>query len=139
MRHSTPPRANSALAVSLSETLKAPDAVRVRRRNTLYGPWVPLGFVLPALLYLGAMFGYPLYYSVSMSVRHFTVASFLTGAAPFVGLRNYLDLFTDRLFLAALGKTAVFTVLSIAGQMTVGMLLALFFRRAFPLSSAMRA
>jgi len=139
MRHSRPPRENSTLAVPLPEALKTPDASRVRQRNVLYGPWVPLGFVLPALVYFAAMFGYPLYYSISMSVRHFTVASFLTGVAPYVGLRNYVDLFTDRLFLAALGKTAIFTVFSIAGQMVVGMLLALFFRRAFPFGSAMRA
>jgi len=99
----------------------------------------PLGFVLPAVVYLAVMFGYPLYYNVSMSLRHFTVGSFLTGVAPFVGLENYLDMLGDRLFVAALVKTAIFTVLSIAGQMTIGMLLALFFRHRFPFSNAMRA
>ena len=49
------------------------------------------------------MFGYPLYYGLSMSLRHFTVASFMTGVAPFIWLNNYVDLFADHLFIAALG------------------------------------
>jgi multiple sugar transport system permease protein len=85
------------------------------------------------------MFGYPLYYNVAMSLQQFTVASFLTGVAPFVGFSNYADRLGDPLFVGALGKTAVFTVFSIAGQMTIGVLLALFFRTRFPFSNAMRA
>ena len=61
--------------------------------------------MLPAIIYFAVMFGYPLYYGLSMSLRHFTVASFLTGVAPLVWLDNYIDLFGDHLFIAALGKT----------------------------------
>ena len=95
--------------------------------------------MLPAVIYLVVMFCYPLYYNVSMSLRHFTVASFLTGVAPFVGFQNYTDMFGGRLFNQALVTTAIFTVLSIAGQMTIGMLLALFFWRRFRFNAAMRA
>jgi multiple sugar transport system permease protein len=100
---------------------------------------VPYAFLAPALIYLVLMFVYPLYYNVSMSLTNFTVNSFLTGKAPFVGFDNYIDLFGSRAFLAALSLTAVFTVFSIAGQMTIGMLLALFFWRRFPGNAAMRA
>jgi multiple sugar transport system permease protein len=84
------------------------------------------------------MFGYPLFYNVWMSVTDFRVATFLTGVAPFVGFDNYLDLFGNRTFYSALWLTGIFTVISIAGQMTIGMLLALFFWRPFPLNSTMR-
>jgi multiple sugar transport system permease protein len=137
MKHSKPPPDNSVQVVVAATDL--PGATSVRQGRRLYGPLMPLGFVLPAIVYFAVMFGYPLYYGLSMSLRHFTVASFLTGVAPFVWLDNYFDLFADHLFIAALGKTAIFTALSIAGQMTIGMLLALFFRNAFPASSAMRA
>jgi multiple sugar transport system permease protein len=139
MKHSRPQPASSAIAIS-SELLNPPGTVGVRRRRVrLEGRWVPLGFMLPAVVYLLVMFCYPLYYNVSMSLRHFTVASFLTGVAPFVAFQNYIDMFGGRLFNQALVTTAIFTVLSIVGQMTIGMLLALFFWRRFRFNAAMRA
>lgn len=100
---------------------------------------MPLSFMAPSIVFLVIMFGYPLYANVQMSLQHVTVRTFLTGEAEFVGLGNYRDLFVDPVFLAALRQTAVFTMFSIAGQMSIGMGLALFFWRAFPFSSAMRA
>jgi multiple sugar transport system permease protein len=139
MKHNRPPPASSVVAVATT-TVNPPGALRARRRRVSpHGFLVPLGFFLPAIVYLVAMFGYPLYYGVSMSVTHFTVASFLTGKAPFVGLSNYADILVSGQFLAAFATTAIFTVLSIAGQMTIGMLLALFFWRHFPFNAAMRA
>ena len=132
--------ASSPTAVLSAELNKPSGAARTRRRRVrLEGHIVRLSFVLPAVIYLVAMFGYPLYYNVSMSFRHFSVASFLTGVAPLVGFANYLDAFNEPLFIDALRKTAIFTVFSIAGQMSIGMLLALFFNRRFPMSNAMRA
>ena len=139
MKHSGPPQASR---VALSVEIMSPPGTRSARRQRIrpgYSRLVPLSFMLPAVVYLVVMFCYPLYYNVSMSLREFTVGSFLTGVAPFVGFDNYADLLEDRLFYKALGTTAIFTVLSIAGQMTIGMLLALFFWRRFPLNPAMRA
>ncbi len=139
MKHNRPLQASSSVAVS-GVLLNPSGASRARRPRLRFdGPWIPLGFMLPALVYLVVMFCYPLYYNVSMSLRHFTVASFLTGVAPFVGFANYADMFGNRLFTAALATTAIFTALSIVGQMTIGMLLALFFWRRFPFNAAMRA
>lgn len=100
---------------------------------------MPLSFILPAVIFLVVMFGYPLFANLQMSVQHVTVGSFLTGVAPYVGFDNYLDLPNNPLFMSSLWRTAVFTVFSIAGQMSIGMALALFFWRAFPFSTAMRA
>jgi len=100
---------------------------------------VPLAFLAPALIFMVAMFAYPLFYNIWMSVTDFRVATFLTGVAPFVGLDNYVDLFRNRTFFSALWLTGIFTAISIAGQMTIGMLLALFFWRSFPLNATMRA
>jgi multiple sugar transport system permease protein len=93
----------------------------------------------PAVIFMVAMFGYPLFYNIWMSVTDFRVATFLTGVAPFVGLDNYTDLFRNKTFYSALWLTGIFTALSITGQMTIGMLLALFFWRSFPLNSTLRA
>jgi multiple sugar transport system permease protein len=100
---------------------------------------VPLAFLAPALIFMVAMFAYPLFYNIWMSVTDFRVATFLTGVAPFVGIDNYVDLFRNKTFYSALWLTGIFTAISIAGQMTIGMLLALFFWRSFPLNATMRA
>jgi multiple sugar transport system permease protein len=119
----------------------APDATSVRHPRLRFSgtQLVPLAFLAPALIFMIAMFAYPLFYNVWMSVTDFRVATFLTGVAPFVGLDNYLDLFKNKTFYSALWLTGIFTVISIVGQMTIGMLLALFFWRNFPFNSTMRA
>jgi multiple sugar transport system permease protein len=121
------------------DTIRAPDTVRVRRRGFSLGRrLIPLTFMAPAILFVGAMYGYPLFANLQMSVQHVTVGTFLTGIADYVGLDNYTDLLHEPLFLSSLQRTAIFTVFSIAGQMSIGMALALFFWRSFPLSTALR-
>lgn len=121
--------------------MAAPDATRARRNRLPFdgSRLVPVAFLAPALIFMLAMFAYPLFYNVWMSVTDFRVSTFLTGIAPFVGLDNYLDLFRNKTFYSALWLTGIFTVVSIAGQMTIGMLLALFFWRSFPFNATMRA
>nr|WP_217999074.1 sugar ABC transporter permease [Nocardiopsis trehalosi] len=86
-----------------------------------------------------AFFGYPLVRNVAMSFQDYTFATYFTGEAPFNGLANWRAVLADELFGASLWHTLVFTVGSLAGQFTIGMALALFFSRRFPLSGAMRS
>lgn len=89
-------------------------------------------FLLPALAYLLIFFGYPLVESMRMSLTEYTTATFITGEAPFVGLENYLAALGSPLFAAALANTVLFTVASVAGQLVLGVALALFFEKRFP-------
>ena len=115
-----------------------PDATGVRRSGGSYGQLIPLGFMAPAVIFMAAMFGYPLFYNIWMSLRHFTVATFLTGVAPFVGSTTTS---TSSAIRPSIGprQDCHFHRLSIAGQMTIGMLLALFFRRASRSTRRLRA
>jgi multiple sugar transport system permease protein len=108
---------------------------RLVRRRRLAG----LAFLAPSIVFVGLFFGYPLVNNVSMSVRDYTVRSFYTGAAPLVGATNYRAAFHDPIFGTALKNTAVFTVASIVFQFGIGLLLALFFTRKFPLGRVIRA
>ena len=56
-----------------------------------------------------------------------------------MGLDNYLAVVTDQVFVKALTNTALFTIGSILGQFVIGMLLALFFHKNFPLNGVLRA
>jgi multiple sugar transport system permease protein len=119
-----------------------PDARRrggggsTRRRSGQLAAW---GFLVPVVVYLVAFYAYPLYRNLDLSVRHYTVRSFVQGGAPFVGLDNYLDVFDDPTFPTALTNTVAFTVASLVFQFGIGMALAVFFHQNFRLSATLRA
>jgi multiple sugar transport system permease protein len=96
-------------------------------------------FVLPAAVAMIALFGYPVVKNLLMSLQDYTLRTFFTGQAPWVGLRNYSAVVRDNLFSQAMVNTALFTIGSIAFQFGIGLGLALFFRRRFPLSGVLRA
>ncbi|HEY3883100.1 MAG TPA: sugar ABC transporter permease [Trebonia sp.] len=118
--------------------ISAPSrALRTRlRRSTQWAAW---GFVAPVLIYLALFYAYPLYRNLDLSLRSYTVASFVTGDAPFAGLANYANVIKNPTFLPALLNTAVFTFVSIAFQFAIGLALAVFFYKSFRLSAILRA
>ena len=111
------------------------DLRRSRRRDLM----VRCAFVLPAALYMLAFFGYPIVKNLVMSFQAYDFSTFFNGRAPFVGLDNYAATLTDPIFLRALGNTGLFTLGSLAGQFVLGLALALYFRRRFPLSGLLRS
>ena len=46
-------------------------------------------FVLPAAVAMVALFGYPVVKNLLMSLQDYGLKTFFTGAAPWVGLKNY--------------------------------------------------
>ena len=96
-------------------------------------------FILPAVAYLALFFGYPIVQNVVMSFQEYTTKTFYTGEAPWVGFTNYVTVITSSLFPTTLINTALFTIGSIVGQFVIGMALAIFFNRRFPLSGVLRA
>lgn len=96
-------------------------------------------FLAPALLFLVLYFGYPIVKNLTMSVQEYTTRTFFTGEAPFVGAANYAAVVTSSVFSTALLNTVLFTVGSIAGQFTIGLALAVFFKRHFPLGGVLRS
>jgi len=96
-------------------------------------------FVVPAALAIVALFGYPVVKNLVMSFQDYTLRTFFTDEAPWVGLQNYVTVIQDDVFSKAVVNTALFTVGSIAGQFVIGMLLALFFHKNFPLNGVLRA
>ncbi|MGW3350475.1 carbohydrate ABC transporter permease [Nonomuraea rubra] len=106
---------------------------RLLRRAT---PWL---FSLPAVVFVAMFFGYPIVQNVVMSFQEYTTSTFYSGEAPWVGLANYVTILSSYLFTTTLVNTALFTIGSITFQFVIGLALALFFRRNFPLSGFLRA
>jgi multiple sugar transport system permease protein len=101
--------------------------------------WTAWAFLTPIVVYLLAFYAYPLYRNLDLSLRHYTVRSFVRGDAPFSGLDNYRTVFADPTFGSALLHTMVFTLVSIAFQFALGLALAVFFAQSFRLSATLRA
>lgn len=49
----------------------------------------------------------------------------------FVGLKNYIDIFNDKVFVTSLRNTLVFTIGGLIIQFLIGFMLALFFNQNF--------
>ncbi len=98
-----------------------------------------LAFLVPALVYLVLFFGYPVVKNLLMGFQEYTTKTFFTGEAPFVGLDNYSAVLSSSLFDKALLNTVLFTAGSILGQFVIGLAIAVFFRRSFPLNNVLRA
>jgi multiple sugar transport system permease protein len=101
--------------------------------------WAAWGFLAPIAIYLVAFYAYPLYRNLDLSLRDYTVRSFVRGDAPFIGLKNYQTVFADPAVAPALLHTVAFTVASLFFQFTIGLALAVFFSHNFRLSNTLRA
>jgi multiple sugar transport system permease protein len=108
---------------------------RLRRRQQLTA-WA---FLLPVVAYLLVFYAYPLYRNIDLSVRDYTVRSFVSGGAPFTGFDNYRTVLSNPVFPSALWHTAVFTGVSLVVQYGAGLALAVFFHQHFRLASLLRA
>ncbi|WP_333737841.1 carbohydrate ABC transporter permease [Streptomyces sp. IBSBF 2806] len=126
-----PRRAAATAAVS--------GTLPLRRRHRLRSRLTALAFVAPLIAYLAAFYLYPLYRNLDLSLRDYTVRSFVSGDAPFTGWDNFRTVLDDPTFGPALRHTLVFTFVSIAFQYVAGLVLAVFFNRHFRLAPTLRA
>jgi multiple sugar transport system permease protein len=114
-------------------------AMRRTRLKPRSPQWAAWGFLAPVVIYLGVFYAYPLYRNIDLSLRDYTVRSFVSGGAPFTGLGNYRKVFDDPTFVPALEHTVVFTAVSLLFQYAAGLALAVFFTQHFRLSATLRA
>jgi multiple sugar transport system permease protein len=81
-------------------------------------------FIGPAVLYLLAFAIYPLIYSLRLSFTDLTAAD---GTGIWIGVRNYHDLLVDPQFWNAAMNSAIMVASTVALQLVLGTILALFF------------
>jgi len=135
-RTATTRTAGHRAGTSAREVPARPAAPVYRARSSQWAAW---GFAAPVTVYLVAFYAYPLLRNLDLSVRNYTVRSFVQGGAQFSGLDNLRAVVTSPTFGPALTNTVVFTVTSLVFQFTIGLALALFFQHHFPLSGTLRA
>ncbi len=90
---------------------------------------LPFLLTLPTLVVVFVVIGIPLVYSLALSMHRINM---LTQQWIFVGLQNYIDILPDPDFIAALGRTSYFAVVTVIGGLVLGMAMALVLNASFP-------
>ncbi|MBB3663098.1 sorbitol/mannitol transport system permease protein [Prauserella sediminis] len=105
-----------------------PPATRTRTRERS-AAWKRRAPLLPALLFTIAVTQVPFLVTVFYSFQSWNMVR--PGSQHFVGFDNYVDVFTDSVFLQALGNTVTLTVVCVFVAMLLGLGLALLLDRKF--------
>lgn len=112
--------------------------IKPQKPSARNSPFTPYLYLLPSGIFLLAIMGYPILYSIFMSFQKFNLATLVSKQSEFIGLENYQAVLANPQFLTALGHSLKFTVVSIFFQFLIGLGLAILFSKAFPLSNSMR-
>jgi multiple sugar transport system permease protein len=95
-----------------------------------------LAFIAPAAAALALMLVFPFTYTVAISLFDWTIGG---NSTRWVGLGNYVAASHDARFLNSVINTAVYTVLSVTGEVVLGVAFALLLFRPFALRGVARA
>jgi len=108
---------------------------RRRSRAQLLQAATPYGLILPVVVVIAVILGYPLYWLVRLSTQKYGLFELIQHHGTSVGLDNYRSVLHDSVFWHTLLRTVVFTAVNVTLTMVLGMLLALLLVR---LSTAVR-
>lgn len=107
---------------------RASIGIGSHRRLALSEKRLPYLLTLPSLLTIFGVLIIPILYSLFLSVHNLVLSS---RTYEFVGLKHYIAMFSDKSFLNSIWQTLVFTVLSVAAEMVLGVGVALVLNQEF--------
>jgi multiple sugar transport system permease protein len=90
----------------------------------------PYLFMLPTLLLLLLMFGYPLINSFIMAFQNYKLTA--PGKIHYNGLANFTKLFSETDISLIIRNSFLYVIISVAGQFLLGMTLAMALNKQFP-------
>jgi N,N'-diacetylchitobiose transport system permease protein len=93
---------------------------------------VPYLLVVPVLLVIGAVLGYPLYKLVTLSFQQYGLPELIQRQGTWIGLDNYESVLRDQIFWDTLLRTVVFTAACVGLTIGVGTLIALLLVQVSP-------
>lgn len=89
---------------------------------------VPYLFILPAVLFFAAIFIFPIFFGFRISLMKWNLIS---PNKQFIGLKNYIDLFGESLFIKSLKNTVYYIILTIPATIILSLILALMLHSQF--------
>jgi N,N'-diacetylchitobiose transport system permease protein len=99
-----------------------PRTSRLRRVGRASVPYLLL---MPVIVVMTAILGYPLYKLATLSLQRYGLPELIQRRGEWVGLDNFDSVLHDRVFWDTLVRTVVFTVVNVGLTMLLGMLVAL--------------
>jgi N,N'-diacetylchitobiose transport system permease protein len=106
----------------------APGAPRRRRQ----GGFTPYALLVPSLIVLAVITGWPLIQLLVMSFQEFGRAQVFGAPPEFIGWDNYTQVLSDGEFWQVLGRSIVLAAVCVIATMTLGILVALLMKRLRP-------
>lgn len=116
---------------TLARGVEAQQSLAHRFRAPKYAGYL---LVLPAIIYVMALIGFPLVLGVWYSLTNTTVAQ----PGHFVGLQNFIDVAKDPTFRLAVRNTLIIGIIATAAKITLSVGLAFLMLNQFPGRSVMR-
>ena len=108
----------------------------LRDRFDLGSGFLPYIIVIPTLLVILVVGAYPIINSVWLSLFDNPT---LPGGGTFIGLQNYATLLENAVYRDAVSRTLVFTIVSVALELVLGLGVALLINKTFPGRGLVRA
>jgi N,N'-diacetylchitobiose transport system permease protein len=116
-------RLPDGMAIAAETTIAWP-----RRRRRTWGralrASVPYALILPVLVTIGAILGYPIYSLVRLSLQRYGLFELIQQSGKWIGVDNYTSILQDSVFWHTLLRTVVFTVANVVLTIVLGTLLA---------------
>ena len=97
-------------------------------RQSLQDPLLPRLLTLPSMLIIFGVLIIPILYSLFLSFNNLVIS---TGEYEFVGLKHYISMFKDPNFYNSIGRTLLFTVLTVSAEIVLGVAIALVLNQEF--------
>jgi N,N'-diacetylchitobiose transport system permease protein len=95
----------------------------------LGGKAVPYLLILPVIVVLAAIQGYPIYSVFKLSVERYGLAELIAHKGAYIGFANFRSVLSDQVFWHTVLRTILFTIANVGLTMIGGMLIALLLTR----------
>ncbi|WP_372459632.1 carbohydrate ABC transporter permease [Agromyces cavernae] len=106
-----------------------PGSDRPERRRRPRAALTAYGLLLPSLIVLVVITGWPLLQLLIMSFQRFGREQVFGAPPEFAGLQNYLDVLTDSEFWLVLGRSVLFAAVCVVATMVLGTLVAIMMQK----------
>ena len=120
---------------TVAETIGRP--VRRRRRSGLSERRLAAVMLSPSLIVIALVAAYPIGYAIWLSLNQYSVR--VPGLSRFVGFDNYTAALSSASFWSAVKVTFLFTAISVALELVIGLAMALAMHESFRGRSVLRA
>jgi N,N'-diacetylchitobiose transport system permease protein len=86
---------------------------------------VPYGLIVPVIVAIGLVLGYPLYWLARLSTERYGLFELIQHHGQSVGFANFSSVLHDSVFWRTLLRTVIFTAVNVSLTMVLGLLIAL--------------